>query len=120
MDDSPAVAAVAAPVSVGAHWLGVVLPKRLARRSVTRNLLRRQIRAAVLRHQAALPPGLWVVRLRAPFAPTEFISAASLPLRRAARDELDALMRDACAAAPRGARFGRSPGRRSRPGASTA
>ncbi|MEP7283005.1 MAG: ribonuclease P protein component [Rubrivivax sp.] len=120
MDDSPTLAAAAAPVGVDAHWLGVVLPKRLARRSVTRNLLRRQIRAAVLRHQAALPPGLWVVRLRAPFAPAEYISAASLPLRRAARDELDALMRDACAALPRSARPGRSPSRRGRAGSSTA
>lgn len=71
------------------HWLGAVLPKRLAKRSVTRNLLRRQIRAAVGRHQASLPPGLWVVRLRAGFARAEFVSAASDALRLAARTELD-------------------------------
>ena len=74
------------------HWLGTVLPKRLARRSVTRNLLRRQIRAAVARHLAALPPGLWVVRLRASFMRAEFPSAASVALRRAAGDELDQLL----------------------------
>lgn len=73
----------------GRHWLGAVLPKRLARRAVTRNLLRRQIRAAVQRHAPALPGGLWVVRLRAGFARAEFPSAASDALRRAARDELD-------------------------------
>jgi ribonuclease P protein component len=73
----------------GQHWLGAVLPKRLARRAVTRNLLRRQIRAALQRHQASLPGGLWLVRLRQGFARTEFVSAASDALRRAARAELD-------------------------------
>lgn len=71
------------------HWLGAVLPKRLARRAVTRNLLRRQIRSALQRHLAVLPAGLWVVRLRAGFARTEFLSAASDALRAAARTELD-------------------------------
>lgn len=71
------------------HWLGAVLPKRLAKRAVTRNLLRRQIRAAVCRHQASLPPGLWVVRLRAGFARADFVSAASSALCQAARAELD-------------------------------
>ena len=78
--------------SPGGHWLGTVLPKRLARRSVTRSLLRRQIRAAVARHLAALPPGLWVVRLRAGFARSDFPSAASPALGRAAGDELDRLL----------------------------
>jgi ribonuclease P protein component len=76
----------------GQHWLGAVLPKRLARRAVTRNLLRRQIRAAMLRHQAHLPGGLWVVRLRQGFARTEYVSAASQALRRAVRFELDAAL----------------------------
>lgn len=71
------------------HWLGAVLPKRLAKRAVTRNLLRRQIRAALDRHRGGLPPGLWVVRLRSGFARTEFLSAASDALRQAARAELD-------------------------------
>ena len=75
-----------------AHWLGAVLPKRLARRAVTRNLLRRQIRAALDRHLPALPPGLWLVRLRAGFERAQFLSAASEPLRRAARTELDAAL----------------------------
>jgi ribonuclease P protein component len=58
-------------------WLGSVVPKRHAKRSVTRNLLKRQIRAAVDRHAAALPSGRWVVRLRAPFDKQKFPSAAS-------------------------------------------
>lgn len=73
------------------RWLGSVVPKRHARRSVTRTLLKRQIRAAMERHADALPPGLWVVRLRSPFAREQFASAASDALRAAARAELDRL-----------------------------
>lgn len=73
-------------------WLGSVVPKRHARRAVTRSLLKRQIRAAVARHAAALPPGMWLVRLRAPFAPAAFPSAASHALGQAARDELERLL----------------------------
>ncbi len=65
-----------------AVWLGTVVPKRHARRSVTRSLLKRQIRAAVTGHEAALAGGLWVVRLRAPFDRTRFVSAASDELKR--------------------------------------
>ena len=75
-------------------WLGAVVPKRHARRSVTRSLLKRQIRAAVTR-RPELPAGLWVVRLRAPFAGDQFVSAASSALGAAARAELDALLADA-------------------------
>lgn len=74
------------------HWLGTVLPKRLARRAVTRNLLRRLIRAAMQRHLQDLPPGLWVVRLRAPFAREAFLSAGSEALRQCAGAELDRLL----------------------------
>lgn len=91
----------------GRHWLGAVLPKRLARRAVTRNLLRRQIRAAVARHAGTLPGGLWVVRLRAGFAREIFPSAASGALREAARSELDHALgpaRRAAGRAPGGAR----------------
>jgi ribonuclease P protein component len=75
----------------GACWLGSVIPKRHARRAVTRNLLKRQVRAALARHAAALPAGLWLVRLKAPFVPAQFPSAASGALRAAARGELDTL-----------------------------
>jgi len=72
--------------------LGVVVPKRHARRAVTRSLLKRQIYAAGGRHVAALPNGLWIVRLRAPFERDRFASAASRALRDAARAELDELL----------------------------
>lgn len=82
----------------GQHWLGQVVPKRHARRAVTRNLLRRQIRQAMGRHLAALPAGLWVVRLRSPFPREQFPSAASKALRQAASDELDRLFGRAASA----------------------
>jgi ribonuclease P protein component len=75
----------------GGHWLGAVIPKRHARRSVTRNLLRRQIRAVMSDQLETLPAGLWLVRLRSPFAKAEFVSAASPLLRQAARAELQQL-----------------------------
>ena len=71
--------------------LGVVVPKRHAKRAVTRSLLKRQIYAAGSRHGAALPGGVWVVRLRAPFDRAHFTSAASMALRDAASAELDVL-----------------------------
>ena len=72
-------------------WLGVVVPKRNAKRSVTRSLLKRQIRFAMAR-QASPTAGLWVVRLRAPFDPLAFSSAASLALAQAAATELDRVL----------------------------
>jgi ribonuclease P protein component len=78
-------------------WFGTVVPKRHARKAATRNLLRRQIRAAIERHHAALAHGLWLVRLRAPFDARRYHSAASAALRAAARDELDALLTRAAA-----------------------
>jgi ribonuclease P protein component len=76
-------------------WLGAVVPKRHARRSVTRTMLKRQIRAVVQSNAENLAGGLWVVRLRAPFDRTQFVSATSSALRRVARDELDLLIRKA-------------------------
>jgi ribonuclease P protein component len=86
VDDSPAQ-----PL----RRLGVVVPKRHARRAVTRSLLKRQIYAAGGRHAASLAHGLWIVRLRAPFDRTQFVSAASSALRGAARAELEDLFRAA-------------------------
>ena len=95
VDEYAAAAPLAGP---GGRWFGVVVPKRHARRSVTRSLLKRQIRLAVAAHATLLGLGLWVVRLRAPFHRDQFVSAASEALKRAARDELDALLAKAAAA----------------------
>jgi ribonuclease P protein component len=75
-------------VRPGQWWLGLVVPKRHARRSVTRNLIKRQMRAHADQHRDRLAPGQWVIRLRAPFDPRRFTSAASAQLNAAARDEL--------------------------------
>src|ERR1035441_1694092 len=76
-------------------YLGAVVPKRHARRAVTRSLLKRLIYAAGERHVAALALGLWIVRVRRPFDRVAFPSAASMALRAAARNELDSLFRAA-------------------------
>lgn len=74
------------------HWIGCIVPKRHARRAVTRNVLRRLARAAMQRHVARLRPGLWLIRLRQPFARSAgFVSADSPALRVAASAELDQL-----------------------------
>ncbi len=74
------------------HWFGCVVPKRHARRAVTRSLLKRQIRGALNRHAGKLPAGLWLVRLRAGFPVSEFASARSSALAAAAAAELDTLL----------------------------
>jgi ribonuclease P protein component len=73
-------------------WLGLVVPKRHARRAVTRSLLKRQIRVAMLRHAPSVAPGVWVVRLRAPLDRKAFVSAASVTLKHSMAAELDALL----------------------------
>jgi ribonuclease P protein component len=71
-------------------WLGAVVPKRHARRAVTRTMLKRQIRMAMAAASTSLLPGLWVVRLRAPFDRAQFPSATSSALIDVVRTELAA------------------------------
>jgi ribonuclease P protein component len=80
------------------HWLGLVVPKRMAKRAVTRNLVRRLVRATLmeqLQAAAPLPPGLWSVRLRAPIDKKQFPSASSDALRAHLRADLALLWRRA-------------------------
>jgi ribonuclease P protein component len=86
--------------SEGGAWVGAVVPKRHARRAVTRSLIKRQIYAAAERQRDRLGPGLWIVRLRSPFDRARFVSAASSALRDDARNELEALLEAAAATAP--------------------
>lgn len=88
VDDSSPGGPSAGPV----QWLGMVIPKRHARRAVTRTLLKRQIRLLAGHHAAAWPAGLWVVRLRSPWDRQAFPSASSTALASAASAELRALM----------------------------
>ena len=84
---------VETPMPAGAcdRWLGLVVPKRHAKRAVTRTLVKRQIRNVAAACARQLEPGLWVVRQRSPFDPKQFPSAASDALKEAARAELRAL-----------------------------
>lgn len=79
----------------GGCWFGLVIPKRHARRAVTRNLIRRQARSVFSSRAGALPQGLFVLRLRAPFDPGHFVSAHSQALALAVRTELESLLRPA-------------------------
>jgi ribonuclease P protein component len=72
-----------------------MVPKRQARRAVTRNLLKRQMRESFRRHAAALPMGLWLLRLHAGFARADYASASSDALADAVRGELDRLLSSA-------------------------
>ena len=72
-------------------WIGAMVPKRWARRAVTRNTIKRQIYAVSARFADRLPQAAHVVRLRATFDRKQFISATSEPLKLAVRQELEQL-----------------------------
>jgi ribonuclease P protein component len=72
-------------------WLGVLLPKRQARRAVTRNAIRRQIYESARLVREGLPQAALVVRLRLEFSRKQFVSASSAALKAAVRAELDQL-----------------------------
>lgn len=72
-------------------WLGVIVPKRWAKRAVTRNTIKRQIYAVSTHSSCHLPQAAHVVRLRAGFDRAEFISATSDKLKAAVRTELQRL-----------------------------
>ena len=78
--------------SLARHWLGCVVPKRHARRAVTRTLIKRQMRSVFERHTQGLASGLWLLRLSQGFAVSEFVSARSAPLALAVRSELESLL----------------------------
>lgn len=69
-------------------WLGAMVPKRWARRAVTRNAIRRQIHAVGESLQPPLAADAHLVRLRAGFARSQFPSASSTALKAAVRAEL--------------------------------
>lgn len=72
--------------------IGALVPKRWARRAVTRNLLKRQIYQLAATFEARLPPCAHVIRLRSGFDRSQFPSAASTALKRAVRAELEQLL----------------------------
>jgi ribonuclease P protein component len=80
------------PSSPDAQWhCGVVVPKRWAKRAVTRNLIKRQIHAVFKDRHPDWPHGAYVVRLTQGFAAQGFVSARSPGLSVAVRLELEGL-----------------------------
>ena len=76
-------------------WLGAMVPKRWAKRAVTRNAIKRQIYNVSDAAETSLPHAAHVVRLRAGFDRKEFVSATSEKLKAAVRAELQQLMQRA-------------------------
>ena len=68
-----------------------MVPKRWARRAVTRNTIKRQIYNVSERYGERLPVAAHVVRLRTTFDRKLFISATSDQLKLAVRLELEQL-----------------------------
>jgi ribonuclease P protein component len=71
--------------------LTLLVPKRHARRAVTRNLIKRQMRRVAFARSALLNADNVLIRLRGAFDVRQFPSAASAALRDAVRLELDVL-----------------------------
>ena len=75
-------------------WLGPLVPKRWAKRSVTRHAVKRQVYAVAQDFAPQferLPKAAFVVRLRAGFDHKQFVSATSDVLKAAVRAELQQL-----------------------------
>lgn len=81
-------------------WLAPMVPKRWARRAVTRNAIKRQVHNVAREFESALPSGAYVVRLRAAFAKAQFSSASSDFLKQAVRAELVQLLNRVCQLRP--------------------
>lgn len=80
-------------------WIGAMVPKRWAKRAVTRNAIKRQIYTVTADFSQMYPQAALVVRLRSGFARKEFVSAVSDQLREAVRHEIQTLMQAGAKAA---------------------
>ena len=80
------------PARTGRAWWGAVVPKRWARRAVTRNAIKRQIYQVSAAAALPLPCAAHVVRLRASFDRQKFPSASYDALKAAVRAELQQLL----------------------------
>jgi ribonuclease P protein component len=76
-------------------WIGAIIPKRWAKRAVTRNGIRRQIYDVSADFAQRLPAAAHVVRLRMDFARKQFTSAWSPALHESVRGELQRLFEQA-------------------------
>ena len=73
-------------------WIGAMVPKRWAKRAVTRNAIKRQIYTVSAGFLDQYPQAAFLVRLRREFSRKEFPSATSDQLKEAVRAEMQALM----------------------------
>jgi len=78
-------------------WLGAMVPKRWAKRAVTRNAIKRQIYNVSDAIETTLASRAHVVRLRSTFDRAQFHSASSEVLKQAVRAELQVLFARAIA-----------------------
>ena len=72
-------------------WMGAMVPKRWAKRAVTRNTIKRQIYTVGQEFEPGLAKVAHLVRLRAGFDKAQFQSATSEALKAAVRLELQRL-----------------------------
>ena len=75
-------------------WMGAMVPKRWAKRAVTRNAIKRQIYTVSADFSPQHQQAAFVVRLRRDFSRKVYLSASSEQLKQAVRTELQALMLD--------------------------
>lgn len=73
-------------------WIGAMVPRRWAKRAVTRNAIKRQIYAISDDLAETFPQAAFVVRLRKEFSRQQFISAESALLGQAVRAEVSTLL----------------------------
>jgi ribonuclease P protein component len=99
LDTQPPQAAIPGPESTKSQalfavmepWVGALIPKRWAKRAVTRNAIKRQIYAVSADLEPALTQAAHVVQLRSAFDRAKFPSASSEALKQAVRSELQQL-----------------------------
>lgn len=80
-------------------WIGAMVPKRWAKRAVTRNAIKRQIYTVSANFSDQYPQAAYVVRLRRGFDRSAFVSASSEPLKQLVRAEIQDLMQAGARAA---------------------
>jgi ribonuclease P protein component len=103
LDTSPESTTLPALFAVRDVWMGAMVPKRWAKRAVTRNTIKRQIYAMSHDLEPVLQKAAHVVRLRSGFDKTRYVSATSDALKCAVHDELQQLFDHAHALAKQGA-----------------
>ncbi len=75
-------------------WIGAMVPKRWAKRAVTRNAIKRQIYTVSADFSPKQRQAAFVVRLRRDFSRKVYLSASSDLLMQAVRTELLTLMQE--------------------------